>query len=125
VRYRLQAPRALFAWIVGLALVAGNLSPHAGPVEHASASLKGTFVAEAAGHPHQPAHMEPSQLRFHPGCAACVLGLQTVGVAPPLPAHLPVPTLQSASLVSLLSEPPAPVRPCGSPRAPPVSRASV
>lgn len=120
MRHLRSCPRALFAWILGLALVTGSVNPHAGVVEHASGSLKGTFVAEAAGHPHQAAHMEPSQLRFHPGCAACLLGLQTVGMAPPLPAHLPVPAVISASPVSPLLEPPAPVRPCGSPRAPPV-----
>jgi hypothetical protein len=118
-----QVSRALFAWIVGLTLALGSLDLHGNAVEHGS--FAGTLVNEAACHPSQALHMEAPDLVFHPGCSACLLRLQTVGVAPPPPARLSSPSLETASPVSLASWRSAPVRPGGSPRAPPVPPALV
>jgi hypothetical protein len=121
----MQVPRVLLAWVAGLALALGTLPQHGGAAEHATGGLKGTFVSEAAGHPRQAEHMETSQIRFHPACAACLLGLQTVGAASPLPARLPVPALGIAFPVPISSLSPSPAHPGGSPRAPPASPVAV
>lgn len=121
VRGRTQIARALFAWIFGLILAAGTLDLHGGAVEHGVHALEGAMVSAAACHPFQGRHMEAPDLEFHPGCSACLLRLQTVGVSPPPPARLSSSSREAASPVSLASFRPAPVRPSGSPRAPPVS----
>jgi len=121
----MRVPRALLAWVAGVALAMGAVAQHGGAVEHGPGGLQGTFVSEAAGHPRQAQHMETSQIRFHPGCAACLLGLQTVGAAPPAPAHLPVPVLGIARPILLSAVLLSPAPSGGSPRAPPASPVAV
>jgi hypothetical protein len=77
----------LLASLLGTLLLLGTLEVHGGAEAH-SALERPTIVFTGARHATRPAHLETSGVRELPRCAWCVLHLQGLGDALPVPARL-------------------------------------
>lgn len=81
--------RAFLALGMGMVLAFGTAAPHAPTAEHTD-SPTGVEIDRSARHPGEPVHLESAEPEFHPGCAVCLLQLQS-GSSLPVPAALPTP----------------------------------
>jgi len=120
-RLRARWVRTLLAGGAGLVLLLGAADHHGPAADHWTDRIAGAQVSDQASHPFEARHFEASDTTFHPGCAACLLQLQTTGSAPGLPAGLAAPARAEESLREPSVVPAFVALRSGSPRAPPFS----
>ena len=120
-RLRALWARTILAGSAGLILLLGAADLHSPAADHWTDRIAGAKVSNQASHPFEARHFEASDTTFHPGCAACLLQLQTTGSAPGLPAGLAAPACAEASLREAATAPAFVALRSGSPRAPPFS----
>jgi hypothetical protein len=120
-RLRARWVRTLLAGCAGLVLLLGAADLHGPAADHWTDRIAGARVSDQASHPFESRHFEASDTTFHPGCAACLLQLQTTGSAPDLPAGIAAPACEEVSLREPPTAPAFVALRSGSPRAPPFS----
>ena len=120
-RLRARWASTLLAGGALLVLLLGAVDLHGPAADHWIDRIAGAQVSDQASHPFESRHFEASDDTFHPGCAACLLQLQTTGSAPGLPAGLAAPACAEASLREAATAPAFVALRSGSPRAPPFS----